>query len=79
MKRIEQELYYRNKADNMEAMAIFWGVVALFLMVPTMIVLCLLGLSEESAKVWMYVVFVPSLVCSVLFVYFNFRAWLAEK
>lgn len=61
----EKEDHYREKANDMEAMGIFYGVIGLFSMVPIMLVLTAFGISEESAKPWAYVGFVPCLICAL--------------
>lgn len=77
--RYEKAEYYRGRAGDMEGLAIISFIVGWFFSVPVLIVLHdLIGLSDESSKSWMYVVFVPSLVCSFRWVYFSFRAWLAN-
>ena len=75
----EKEDHYREKANDMEAMGIFYGVIGLVSMVPIMLVLTAFGISEESAKPWAYVGFVPCLICAFRWVYFSFMEWLTGR
>lgn len=76
--RYEQSKYYAEKRDAMEASGYVFGIIGMFLILPLLIVLTMLGMPEHDAKNWACSTMAPGVICGLLYMYFSFRSWLAD-